>query len=139
MNEQASAWLSAINGLEAVHDRLKRVVILCRDAVDVIRQQDGVETLFYLDPPYLPSTRVSSGNYEHEMTEDQHVRLLETIQGCEGKVMLSGYPNELYDDMLIGWQRHDFKIDNKVSGAKQKRRMVESVWCTFRLPEGTKP
>jgi len=131
MNEQASAWLNAVEGLEAVHDRLKRVVILCRDAVDVIRQQDGPKTLFYLDPPYLPSTRASNGNYEHEMTEEQHIRLLEAIRACEGKVMLSGYPNELYDDMLAGWRRHDFEIDNKVSGSKQKRVMVESVWCNF--------
>ena len=40
-NEQASAWWNAVDGLAAVHARLKRVVILCRDALDVIRQQDG--------------------------------------------------------------------------------------------------
>ncbi|EMI55213.1 DNA adenine methylase [Rhodopirellula sallentina] len=131
MNEQASAWLGAIDGLETVHDRLKRVVILCRNALDVICQQDGERTLFYLDPPYLPSTRASSGNYEHEMTNDQHVLLLETIRACKGNVMLSGYPNDLYNEMLDGWNRHDFEIDNKVSGAQQKRVMVESVWCNF--------
>tara|TARA_R110002072_G_scaffold303073_2_gene492840 strand:+ start:3112 stop:3984 length:873 start_codon:yes stop_codon:yes gene_type:complete len=131
MNEQVSAWLNAIDGLEAVHERLRRVVILCRDAVDVIRQQDGQKTLFYLDPPYLPSTRASCGNYEHEMAEPEHIRLLDAIRCCEGKVMLSGYPNELYGDLLAGWQRHDFEIDNKVSGAKQKRAMVESVWTNF--------
>lgn len=135
MNEQASAWLNAVGGLPDVHERLKRVVILCRDAVDVIQQQDGAKTLFYLDPPYLSSTRASSGNYEHEMTEGQHVRLLEVIQGCEASVMMSGYPNELYDEMLADWERHDFEIDNKVSGTKQKRRMIESVWCNFRVEE----
>ncbi|HET6573043.1 MAG TPA: DNA adenine methylase, partial [Fimbriiglobus sp.] len=40
MNEQASAWLSAVDGLPAVHARLRRVVILNRDARDVIRQED---------------------------------------------------------------------------------------------------
>lgn len=131
MNEQASAWLNAVDGLESVHDRLKRVVILCRNALDVIGQQDGERTLFYLDPPYLPSTRASNGNYEHEMSQDQHANLVETIRGCKGKVMLSGYPNELYDEVLDDWNRHDFRIDNKVSGSHQKRVMVESVWCNF--------
>lgn len=34
-----------------------------------------------------------------------------------------------HGDLLAGRQRHDFEIDNKVSGGKQKRVMVESVWC----------
>ena len=38
--------------MPAVHARLKRVVVLNRDALDVIRTQDGPGTLFYLDPPY---------------------------------------------------------------------------------------
>lgn len=51
MNEQASAWLTAVEGLPAVHERLKRVVILGpKDAKEVIIQQDGDQTLFYLDP-----------------------------------------------------------------------------------------
>ena len=53
MNEQASAWLNAVAGLADVHSRLRRVSILNRNAIDVIRQQDGSRTLFYLDPPYL--------------------------------------------------------------------------------------
>jgi len=45
--------------------------------------------------------------------------------------MLSGYPNELYDQTLNGWTRYDRKIDNKVSGASKKRKMTESLWCNF--------
>ena len=56
MNEQASAWLTAIDGLPAVHARLQRVVILNQDALQVIKNQDGEKTLFYLDPPYLAET-----------------------------------------------------------------------------------
>ena len=107
------------------------MVVLCRNALDVIRQQDGPRTLFYLDPPYLHSTRASTGNYVHEMDEKAHEKMLSTIVGCEGAVMLSGYPNELYDQRLVGWNRHDFRIDNKAAGGKSKRVMTESVWCNF--------
>ena len=131
MNEQASAWWTAVDGLASVRARLKRVVILCRDALDVITQQDGPKSLFYLDPPYIHSTRASIGNYAHEMTEQDHRQMLETIRCCQGAVMLSGYPNALYDETLHDWNRHDFEIDNKTSGAKSKRTMVESVWCNF--------
>src|SRR5579871_6951614 len=91
MNEQASAWLNAIEGLSAVHARLKRVAILDRDASDVIRQQDGPDTLFYLDPPYLGETRTSDDVYAHEMDAGRHAQLLETICKCTSRVMLSGY------------------------------------------------
>ena len=57
--------------------------------------------------------------------------MLDVIRGSKGMVMLSGYPNELYDDLLRDWNRHDFEIDNKAAGGKSKRIMTESVWCNF--------
>lgn len=133
MNEQASAWLTAVEGLPAVHERLKRVVILNRDALDVIRQQDGPGTLLYCDPPYLKATRTSPDVYAHEMTEEQHTDLCTTLRKCVGRVMLSGYPSELYRFQLEaeGWHRTDFDLPNNAAGGKTKRRMVESVWTNF--------
>jgi DNA adenine methylase len=131
MNEQASAWINAVDGLAAVHARLRRVVILNRDALDVIRQQDGPETLFYLDPPYLCETRARPSVYTHEMTPAQLEELLEVIARCRGKVMLSGYPSELYDGRLAGWTRHEFELPNQAAGGKHKRRMTEVVWRNF--------
>jgi DNA adenine methylase len=130
-NEQASAWLTAVDGLPAVHDRLRRVVILNRDAVRVIRSQDGPKTLFYCDPPYLHQTRSVTDAYAYEMTDEQHRELLVAINECQGGVMLSGYRNPLYKRELRGWNCHDFQIDNKASGAATKRIVTESVWCNF--------
>jgi DNA adenine methylase len=95
MNEQVSSWLTAVEGLPAIHERLKRVVILNRSAIEVIRQQDGPGTLFYCDPPYLCQTRSAPDVYAHEMTEAQHRELLDLLLTVEGKVMLSGYPSAL--------------------------------------------
>ena len=44
--------------------------------MEVIRQQDGPDTCFYLDPPYLHEARQSTDVYAHEMTCNQHVELL---------------------------------------------------------------
>lgn len=131
MNEQASAWLNCIDGLPAVHDRLKRVVILHDDALKVIRQQDGPKTLFYLDPPYVHSTRNESSikAYEYEMSDDDHYQMLLTIRACKGNVMLSGYRNDMYDKRLADWNRHDKLIDNKLSSDRVS--VIESVWCNF--------
>ena len=78
--------------------RLQRVVVLNKPAVEVIRSQDGPNTLFYLDPPYLPEVRSAQGVFgKYEMTEAQHRELLDVINGVQGMVMLSGYPSKLYD------------------------------------------
>lgn len=131
MNEQASAWLNAVEGLAVVHARLKRVAILRSDALEVIRQQDGPDALFYLDPPYLAETRAVESVYAHEMGTDQHGQLLELIRSCKGRVRLSGYPSNMYRHHLRGWEHHEFTIPNQAAGGKQKRRMTEVVWCNF--------
>jgi DNA adenine methylase len=133
MNEQASAWMNAVDGLAEVHGRLRRVVILNRPALDVIREQDGPDTLFYLDPPYLHETRATTGDYTHEMTAEQHTDLCTVIRQCKGKVMLSGYPSELYRFQLeeCGWHRRDFDLPNNAAGGEAKRRMTESVWTNY--------
>ena len=133
MNEQASAWLNAIEGLPEVHERLKRVVILNGDALDVIRQQDGPRTLYYLDPPYLHQTRETTDAYEHEMTTQEHAKLLLTLDKIKGRFLLSGYHSKLYDNHALtrGWNCTEFEIDNKAGGGKTKRTMVECVWRNY--------
>jgi DNA adenine methylase len=134
MNEQASAWLSAVEGLPAVHARLKRVVVLNRPALDVIRQQDGPRTLFYLDPPYAHDTRKTTGEYgAYEMSLEDHAELLQELGILEGRFVLSGYRNDMYDRTaeVNGWRRADFEISNHAAGGKDKRRMTESVWLNF--------
>ena len=65
------------------------------------------------------------------MTEADHRELLAVVKQCQGKVVLSGYPNQLYDDELAGWRRQDFQIDNKAAGGKTKREMTEAVWMNY--------
>jgi DNA adenine methylase len=131
MNEQASAWLTTIEGLPAVHARLRRVVILNRPALEVIRTQDAPDTLHYCDPPYPDVTRTVPDVYEHEMTLDDHSDLLEVVQTVKGRVMISGYASRLYDSELRDWTRHEFDLPNNASGAKTKKRKREIVWCNF--------
>jgi DNA adenine methylase len=131
INGNSSEWVGAVEGLPAVHARLWPVVIENVPALDLIRGHDGAGTLFYLDPPYLHETRVSTAAYAYEMSEQDHGQLLELINGCQGKVMLSGYRSPLYDQALASWNRHDFEMANHAAGGKQKRRMTECLCCNF--------
>jgi DNA adenine methylase len=133
MNEQAAAWLTAVEGLPEVHARLRRVVVLNRPALDVIRQQDGPDTLFYLDPPYLHETRAATDAYAHEMSDADHAKLLVALSHVEGKFLLSGYDSEMYRkaERVYGWNRHTFDLPNHAAGGGEKRRMTEVLWTNF--------
>jgi DNA adenine methylase len=131
VNGNASEWLGAVEGLAAVHARLRPVVIESMDALALIAREDGEGTLFYCDPPYLHETRATTDVYAHEMSREGHHNLLCLLCGCKAKVMLSGYRSEMYDDLLAGWNRHDFAIANHAAGGKKKRRMTECLWCNF--------
>ncbi len=131
MNEQASAWLTCIEGLADVHERLKRVVVRNRRAPEVIQSEDNENTLFYADPTYLSETRTAKEIYRFEMSNADHLELLSLLKTVRGKVMLSGYHSLMYDDMLGSWRCHEFNLPNNAAGGDSKRRMIECLWCNF--------
>lgn len=133
MNEQVSALLNCIEGLPAVHERLKRVLILNKPAIEVIKKEDGDRSLFYCDPPYLHETRSATGEYAHEMTVEQHQQLLEALDGIKGKFLLSGYRSGLYDEWAFKnkWNRYDFDLPNNAASGKSKQRKTECVWMNY--------
>jgi DNA adenine methylase len=131
MNGNVSEWLGAVDGLADVHARLRRVLIENMDAIDLIEREDTPGTLFYLDPPCLHRTRTTTDGYAHEMTEDDHARMLDLLRLVEGKVMLSGYPSDLYRERLHDWRVVDFELPNNAAGGDSKRRMTERLWMNF--------
>jgi DNA adenine methylase len=130
-----NAWETIKAELPRIAARLARVELRCRDALEVIREFDGPDTLFYLDPPYLPETRTALGTYAHEMGRADHVRLLEAIVRCRGMVAISGYPSPLYDDALRGWKRVPFDMACHAGQGRSKGRRVEVLWLRGVGPE----
>jgi len=133
MNEQVSAWLSAVEGLSEAHERLIRVEIRNMDAIDFICKYDHENCLFYCDPPYMPETRNAKNTYENEMTYKQHSDLLNCLVRIKGKFILSGYRSYIYDVEALNneWNRVDIKIDNKASSTAVKPIKTECLWMNF--------
>ena len=104
---------------------------------DCLRRYDSRDTLFVCDPPYLPETRASGTRYIHECSRDDHIRLLRIARKRKAKVVICGYRNELYDDMLNDWQRTDFKGPSfagpRTKGRKLPKRVL-SVWTNYEPP-----
>ncbi len=51
MSGAVSRWLGSIEDLPGIAERLLRVQIENRPAIDVIQLYDSPDTLFYCDPP----------------------------------------------------------------------------------------
>lgn len=76
----------------ALSERLARVEIFNRDALELIRAKDGPQTFFYLDPPYPES---DAGHYDNG--KEVYYSLLELLPALKGKWLLSSYPSATLD------------------------------------------
>ena len=75
--------------------RLQGVIIENIDALELMRQHDSRDTLFYLDPPYMTSTLDLAQDYRHEMSNDQHRELAKAVHSMKGMLVVSGYKSAL--------------------------------------------
>jgi DNA adenine methylase len=123
-----NAWDTIRKILPTAANRLRHVELYRADAFDLIGRYDNHDTLFYLDPPYMHETRTARRAYAHEMSDDAHIRLLDTILDVNGMVVLSGYHNPLYDHVLREWERHEFERPNDSGQTKVKTRRTEVLW-----------
>jgi DNA adenine methylase len=131
-----NAWETIKQELPRIARRFCGVELRCQDELEVIRELDGRGVLHYVDPTYLPSTRTARNTYEYEMTEADHVRLLEVITGCRGMVIISGYPSRLYDEALVGWERVKFNMPNHAGQGRTKQRRTEVLWLNPQCRRG---
>jgi len=86
--------------IDMLSKRMQGVVIENKPAIDVIKDHDGPNTLHYVDPPYVKGTRTARDGYMHDMGDDEHRALAAVLKKCEGKVILSAYKSELYQDIF---------------------------------------
>src|SRR5262249_39993993 len=97
---------AAIALLPEVIDRLRRGEVLCGPALEAIAKFDHADALIYCDPPYVHGTREQNSRdvYHGEMSDEDHVRLAGVLHRCQSKVVVSGYPSDLYAGLYAGWR-----------------------------------
>jgi DNA adenine methylase len=133
--ENVNAWLTAVHKtLPAVRARLLNVVVRCMPALDFIKKYDSSQTLCYADPPYEHAVRTSSDDYQHEMCRQDHGELLNLLRSVQGKVLLSGYGNELYDTVLSDWHRVEKPTKIQTGCSQRKSDRVEVLWLNYPPP-----
>jgi DNA adenine methylase len=118
-------WQHYPDMVAAFTERLQGVVIENKDYSEVIAQHDAPDTLIYCDPPYPHETRnMRRGNaaYAHEFRSEDHERMAEQLRSCASMVIVSTYPNKLYDRIYAGWVVSE--IDAYADGARPRREVL---------------
>ncbi len=128
----ADEWTGLHHHIAAWSDRLRGVYLENTDAIEIIQRWDGPETLFYVDPPYTEETRTEGlRGYAHEMTDDQHRELADTLSRIQGTALISGYSCDLYDKELYPhWKRIE-----RAAMADSGKKATEVLWISPNTPE----
>lgn len=121
----AKAWADYSEIIIQASERLRGVQIENLPAIELIKRYNTADVFIYADPPYLRSTR-KKYLYKYEMTDREHIEMLETLVEHPGKVMISGYENDLYNFMLNGWR----KIRKKTLAEGGVKR-EEVLWMNY--------
>lgn len=134
MSGVVSRWLGGVKALPDIAERLLRVQIENRPAIDVVKLYDAPETLFYCDPPYVHETRGDAKAYGHEMTDTQHEELADALNSVRGKVAFSNYDCPLLDRLYPShrWFKH---VSPPRTNHATKGKRVEVLWTNYDLKE----
>jgi len=133
----AGEWPGMPGALQAITDRIQGVLLECRPALQVIERYDAADTLIYLDPPYVQETRSAKRRggrafhaYAFELSDDDHVALLDRVLQARAMIVISGYSSALYEEKLSAWRRE--VVETHADGALDR---TEVLWLNPRCAE----
>lgn len=121
-------YLSAVDRLPEVVSKLKGIQIENLDYRRLIEKYDRPGTFFYCDPPYELRKRNYKKWYNHEFEDKDHVEMVNVLNKVQGKVMISGYESEMYEDLLKGW--FFTKLPPRNHSVK-KEKQIECIWTNY--------
>ena len=143
MTASVSKWLGNIeNNIPAAANKLGSIRVENNDFEESIRKYDSDNTLFYLDPPYVPDTRTFKKGYKYELSIEDHERLVDILLTVKGKVILSGYDNEIYRRLETEGKYKKILIKEAVKSSinvnREERTGKEYVWINYDIEDDIK-
>ena len=130
MSKSVSDFLSAIDRLPELHDRLSKIIVTNTDGMGLIRKFNKPNVFMYCDPPYEQSTRTST-RYNVDMDREGHIDFLDAVIESEAKILISGYHCELYDRLLEnGFKKISFEVKT-ISGNFKPKTKTEFLYYNY--------
>lgn len=137
----AKRWRSVMDSMPAWHKRLQNVVIIQRDAFEIldnIKDERGV--VIYCDPPYFDK----SDKYIHDFTAEQHEQLARSLRRFnKARVVVSYYDTPKLKSLYEGFNRIELarssqSLRNATRGEKKKPRkqQVEILLLNWKPEKG---
>jgi DNA adenine methylase len=127
----ARDWDNWRDALPIIRNRLRKVMIYQRDALEFIEMMGTADCLLYIDPPYQHETRTRAhrgSRYVVEFGPEQHEALIQTVMKSPAMIVLSGYPHASYEPLeRAGWRR----VDKDYRANMSLRRRTECLWMNF--------
>jgi DNA adenine methylase len=133
------SWHNNIERVLPVAARFASVIIEQRDFRKLLETYNHPDICLYLDPPYVPESRIGgSHRYEFEMSVEHHREMLDMLIQHKGKILLSSYDNPLYQVLAEhGWTRIDYGVTAsslpKTCTGRLRSRM-ETLWLNSYSP-----
>lgn len=129
MSKATSDFLSCIDRLPELHDRLSAVIIEQRDAIELIDKYNQPNVFIYCDPPYHQDVRGDT-RYVHDYSNDDHERFIDCCLRSTARVLISGYACKAYERLEPKFTRVDFDVKT-IDGTFEKKTKVESLWKNY--------
>ena len=131
MSKSISDFLSSIDRLPELHDRLSKVIVTNTDGVGLMKKYNNPNTLLYCDVPYHQSTRTST-RYKVDMDNDKQLEFLDAAIKSKSKVIISGYDCEPYKILEEnGFEKIQFDVKT-ISGNFTPKTKTETIWRNFK-------
>jgi len=136
MSKSISDFLSAIDRLPELHDRLSRVIVTNMDGIELIQKYNTPNVFHYCDPPYEQSQRTST-RYKVDMDRDGHIRFLNAVIESKSKILISGYDCELYDILSEnGFKKVSFEVKT-IDGNFKPKTKTEYLYYNYTINDQT--
>ena len=135
----ARRWRSVLDSMPAWHKRLANVVIVNRDAFEILENiKDDRDTVIYCDPPYLEK----SDKYVHDFNEAQHEQLARVLKRfSKARVVVSYYDDPRLESLYEGFSKIYLKVStqslrnaNRGKKKKPRKKQVEILLLNW-VPE----
>lgn len=129
---RVTTWQSKADYLHEVAAKLRDMQIEHRPWQEMFDIYGVKNSLLYLDPPYVMGTRSDKKRYRHEFDNDDHIELCTRAKDATCHVAISGYDNEIYNDLL----RQFYKVTGESKKTNtSKKAQNEVLWLNYEPPK----